>query len=788
MSALSDQGTAALAGKPEQRVTLDDPAADADGAPWKTEDPYFDPATGLVAKSAALAHLSSADRALYLVAVDYEDYRAEVTYGYKNQPRGICAHHWRKQLVPARYLHDANRERRRHSCFIKGHNSMRPRGSEPVPAAAGAAGRNDMRHVRSKLCLAALLTGMCAAPAVPQRKQAESACVLRVLNRMTFGPRPGEVAMVERVGLKHWLDAQLHPENIADDALTARLTALPAVTLSQADLMERFPSRQRLRAIENKGAALPGDPVEHAVYADALQAQADAKARKSAKNDDAAQDVFAKPVEFAHADADALLAMPAEARFQHILAMPPEQFAAFRASLKSADFARSADGMSVAQRETLAALSGPQKVVEDELLGSRLLRDVYSQREIEAVMTDFWLNHFNVYLRKNAEMPYLLTSYERDAVRPHALGKFVDLLTAVAESPAMLEYLDNAQSVGLDSPAAGRKQKGSKAGLNENYARELLELHTLGARCEASAAHPASALPRECTGGYTQRDVTEVAEALTGWTTVKPNHGAAFRFEPRRHEPGPKQVLGQTISESGQAEGLALLRELANSPATAYYISQKLAVRFVSDDPPPALVVRMAATWAKTGGDIAAVLRTMLASKEFITAPAKLKTPEEFWLSALRASDADVTNAPAAAQALTRLGMGFYGAQQPNGYAWAAAPWASSGDLLDRFNLAVVFSAGRFTGAVPIWPASDAQAEERSLEGLLLGSPASDRTRAAVLAGAQTPTPPSPAGGNGVRKAALLLGTQRAPASISTNPATARVAGLLLGSPEFQRR
>ncbi len=638
-----------------------------------------------------------------------------------------------------------------------------------------------MRRVAPKLCFATLLVGLYAAPAVPKRSQAEDARVLRVLDRMTFGPRPGEAAAVERIGLKRWLAEQMHPAAIPDGALEARMAAFPAMTLPQAELMERFPDRQKLREIENKGLALPGDPVEHAIYADALQAQAEAKARKEAKDGGAGEPAATTPV-----DVEAILAMPPDLRYARILSLAPGQFVAFRANLKGADLARLADGLSAAQLETLAALSGPQKVVEDEVLGSRLERDVYSNREIEAVMTDFWLNHCNVFLHKNSYTPYLLASYERDTIRPHALGKFEDLLTAVAQSPAMLVYLDNWQSIGPDSPAARRG--GKDKGLNENYARELLELHTLGARCEASAAHPAATLPQECAGGYTQHDVTEVADVLTGWTIAKPNEGAAFRFEPRRHEPGPKQVLGQVIPDSGQVEGLALLYRLANSPATAYFVSQKLAERFVSDAPQPALVDRMVKTWKKTGGSIAAVLETMIDSKEFQAAPPKLKTPEEFWVSALRASDADVTNAPAAAQVLGRLGMGFYGAQQPNGYAWTASPWANSGDLLDRLNLAVQFSAGHVNGVKPRWPTPPAGAQERSLEALLLGSSASERTRAAVFAAAASPAPVEPEESKGVRKAAFLLGASSPPAQAPADPATVRMAGLLLGSPEFQRR
>ena len=242
-------------------------------------------------------------------------------------------------------------------------------------------------------------------------------------------------------------------------------------------------------------------------------------------------------------------------------------------------------GLSPELKLTVAALESPERVVGEELIAERLTRDIYSPAQLQEVMTDFWLNHFNVYLRKNEQMPYYLVSYERDTIRPRSLGKFEDLLEAVAHSPAMLVYLDNAESLGPHSLAAERAQmaasrqpnkKNVREGLNENYARELMELHTLGVN-----------------GGYTQADVTEVARVLTGWTIDRPQVSAQFTFNPNRHEPGNKKVLGQKIKESGEMEGRELLHMLATRPATAQFISRKLAMRFVSDDPPQALVDRI---------------------------------------------------------------------------------------------------------------------------------------------------------------------------------------------------
>ncbi len=299
-----------------------------------------------------------------------------------------------------------------------------------------------------------------------------------------------------------------------------------------------------------------------------------------------------------------IINLPPDERMRRVLAMQPAELSAFSKSLSRSERAEFAQGLSPIQREELAAMKGSPRMVGGEQLQSRMMRDIYSQRQLEAVMTDFWLNHFNVYVRKNQNEPYLLPAYERDVIRPNALGKFEDMLVATAKSPAMLMYLDNLQSIGPDSMAArnaGRfaqyarnpqvKQAAKDRGLNENYGRELMELHTVGVQCEVSADHPASELDKACGRGYTQKDVTQVAKVFTGWT-IEPavRRVAAFQFQERRHEPGSKKVLGETIHENGEKEGLQVLHMLATSPATAKFISTKLAVRFVSDTPPPALV------------------------------------------------------------------------------------------------------------------------------------------------------------------------------------------------------
>ncbi len=317
-------------------------------------------------------------------------------------------------------------------------------------------------------------------------------------------------------------------------------------------------------------------------------------------------------------------------------------------------------------------------------------------------MTDFWFNHFNVFIGKGADR-YLLTSYERDVIRPHALGKFEDLLVATAQSPAMLFYLDNWLSVGPHSdfalgipprpvyasrrrfpPQRPPRPKANRSGLNENYGRELMELHTLGVN-----------------GGYTQKDVTEVARVFTGWTLKQPREGGGFYFDERKHEPGAKVVLGHRIKTVGEKEGREVLHLLARNPATAKFICTKLAVRFVSDNPPPALVDRMAQTFLKKDGDIREVLKTMLQSPEF-WAPdayrAKVKTPLEFVVSAVRASGADVADATPLARELQIMGMPLYGAQPPTGYSMKADTWVNSSALLDRMNFALALTGGKVKG------------------------------------------------------------------------------------------
>jgi len=660
---------------------------------------------------------------------------------------------------------------------------------------------------------------------------------LHALNRFTFGPRPGDVAAIEGMGVERWFEMQLHPERVDDSGFTSEMGQFPAMGLPEDQLLERFPSGAMVRQMSKQGGSVPGDPVERAIYADAEAAYSAKVENKAAKagTQGMVADGGMLPVAGAASSAtlDSAPEMPYEQvetilelgpgeRFGRVVAMSPEEMLGFREVVKGKDRLRLMAGLAPAQREAVEAMiESPERVVATEDMQMRLMRDIDSKRQLQAVMTEFWLNHFNVYLRKNEQEPYMLAAYEQDAVLPHALGKFEDLLVATAKSPAMLMYLDNWESIGPNSVAAGNIAAVQKArpngkvvqklpkGINENYGRELMELHTLGVG-----------------GGYTQQDVIEVAKCFTGWTIVRPYGGVGLRaklapegtpgefvFDPKRHEPGSKMVLGHVIPEGGMDEGLAVLHILASSPATAHFISQQLAVRFVSDAPSPVLVNRMAAAYMKSGGDIGVVLTTMFKSKEFWSPQvyrAKVKTPLEFLVSAVRASDAAVTNPLPLVQAMDRLGMPVWGMQTPNGYGWTAEDWVSSNGLLSRMNFALVLSGNKVNGTRTDWAAvlgagtegaggvEASAATEKELEGKVLGQAASERTRAAVMAEFTNPTAQAQAAagfvgtpvgqaGGGMVRAAVVSPVKVGPGKPSEVPLDT-MAGLLMGSPEFQRR
>ena len=524
-----------------------------------------------------------------------------------------------------------------------------------------------------------------------------------VLNRLAFGPRPGDVDRVAAMGVPAWVERQLRPAAIDDRATDALLAGLPTLVMSNAELVARFET-----------------PL--------------LEARKLLRNDRAASP----------ASGDGATADAAE-RLRDLV--PPE--------------------------------SRPRRILE-ELTQARLVRAVASERQLNEVMVDFWMNHFNVDGRKGLDRIFI-ASFERDTVRPRIWGRFEDLLLATARSPAMLFYLDNARSAADAEhrpPASGRFRAAASAGkgptgLNENYARELLELHTLGVD-----------------GGYTQGDVTELARVLTGWSIALPRAGEAaragnrgsrggrfaapdpepgtFLFRERLHDVGTKTVLGRRFGPNGGIdEGEAAIRMLARHPATARHLATELCRRLVADEPPPALVERVTARFLATGGDLTETVRAIVTSPDFFDPRAyraKTKSPFEYAVSAVRALGGS-TDGRALGRQVAEMGEPLYLCQPPTGYSDASDAWVNSGALLARLNFAMALTAGRIPGTRVDERTLPAAAAGRSIQGaafLLLGTDVSERTT-------------------------RTISRQMKEAPGETVPREL-LAGLLLGSPEFQRQ
>src|SRR5688500_17227057 len=378
-----------------------------------------------------------------------------------------------------------------------------------------------------------------------------------------------------------------------------------------------------------------------------------------------------------------------------------------------------------------------------EMQIAKVARATVSERQLEEVLVDFWENHFTVFAGKGPER-YFIAAYEREAIRPHALGRFRDLLGAVAKSPAMLFYLDNWQSsVEEGRPAldcglrladcgqgrAGRRRNPQSAisnrprGLNENYARELLELHTLGVD-----------------GGYSQQDIINVARAFTGWTLEQPRRSGGFIFRPAMHDAGEKVVLGQRLGAGrGMEDGEQVLDIVAGHPSTARFIATKLSRRFVSDEPPATLVERAAETYRRTNGDIREVVRTIVTSQEFFASAAyraKVKSPFELVVSALRAMNAAPDMTARSAQVVARLGQPLFLHQAPNGWPERGDAWINTGSILNRINFGLAMAGGAIPGARPErWPRHTelfSAARAAQVDGVIagfLGGEASVETR-----------------------------------------------------------
>ncbi len=585
--------------------------------------------------------------------------------------------------------------------------------------------------------------------------------IIQALNRLTFGPRPGDVLKVRAMGLDNWIDLQLHPDKINDDAMNDFIASkYTALNQDQNDLLKQYAVQQR--------------------------------ERREIKRD----------------KADSTKGLTAQ------------------------------DSAMIMQQRQLQ--NGRRQVVT-QLQSSRVARAVGSERQLQEVMTDFWENHFNVYAAKGAPEPYYLVDFDQNVIRPNALGKFRDLLEAVAKSPAMLFYLDNARSMadsteptlaGRGMGDAGRgngavrvrrgrfggilgmpmpmprpqqqQQQRQRQGLNENYGRELLELHTLGVD-----------------GGYTQQDVINVARALTGWTIRPPAQGGGFIFRPQVHDAGPKVVLGHKLAAGrGIEDGEDVLDIVSKSPATAHFIAFKLARRFVSDTPSKALVDHAAQVFLKTDGDIRETLRAIITSPEFFSQQAfhtKVKTPFEVVVSAARAMNAEPDPTPRSAQMIAYLGQPIFGHQAPNGWPETGDAWMNTGAILNRINFGMAAAAGRLPGidvaSQPALDSLESATREKQVDAvvsMVLNGMVSPDTRAVLMSGehpllsnasASAPTmaddssaasndemmsgvePPRQKNGGG--KKAALQG--RGFGTLPPLSGLTQIVGLALGSPEFQR-
>jgi uncharacterized protein (DUF1800 family) len=592
--------------------------------------------------------------------------------------------------------------------------------------------------------------------------------IIQALNRLTFGAKPGDALKVRAIGLDSWIDQQLHPDKIDDSALEQFVAKYTVLHQDQNELLQQYAQQQRERQ----------------------------QVRKE--------------------------------------------------RIDSTRVMSAADSM--AARQQLQQQFNLTRQVVTQLQSSRVARAVASERQLQEVMTDFWENHFNIYAQKGGPEPYYLTDFDQNVIRPHALGKFRDLLEAVSKSPAMLFYLDNARSMadstrptlaaqngpgGFQVRPMGRgglgammgamraaqqrqrqqqQQKQQRQGLNENYGRELLELHTLGVD-----------------GGYTQQDVINVARAFTGWTIKPPAQGGGFIFRPQVHDAGDKIVLGHKLAAGrGEDDAEDVLDILAKSPATAHFISFKLARRFVSDSPSKALVDHAAQVYLKTDGDILEVLRAIITSPEFFSQQAfrsKVKTPFEVVVSAMRALNAAPDSTPRSAQVIAFLGQPIFGHQAPNGWPETGESWMNTGAILNRINFGMAAAAGRLPGvdirALPALDTLRSAPRDKQVDAVvatILNGMVSPDTRAVLMSG-EHPMLANGAGGNAIQdasgggdanagqdmmdganggNAARVRANQNAGgkrvalqgrgfANIPQLSGLPQIVGLALGSPEFQR-
>ncbi|MCW3052740.1 MAG: hypothetical protein JWN14_1910 [Chthonomonadales bacterium] len=623
--------------------------------------------------------------------------------------------------------------------------------------------------------------------AAPTRPLTEEEKIVHVLNRLGFGPRPGDVEKVRAMGLERYINQQLMPESVSDPVLDQKLAAYPTIQLSGAKLDEMYQSYQEAY---RQSRAIRKELTQRAAKADEKMTPGATPADGSA---------------------------PAEA-------------GKARKNLRAEATPQERQDMMTA-RQDLAKASEPVVQAQTQFVDSKILRAVTSERQLQEVLVDFWGNHFNIDIRKQP-CAILKIVDDREVIRPHILGKFHDLLEASAKSPAMLVYLDNFQSTsempaanprnrrpanrrraligaagtpdqgaGVATPAAPPPAKKKRGGLNENYAREIMELHTLGVE-----------------GGYTQKDVTEVARCLTGWSMVRSGaarpalgkaknaQGGEFRFFPALHDDGEKIVLGHVIPAGGGiADGEKVLEILASHPATMRHISTQLCQRLVSDNPPASLVDKCVATWKRTDGDLREVTRTIVTSPEFFAPTAyrsKIKSPFEYAVSSVRALGGTYAMSDIAAGGRGRgpgqvrppqgggyfylnttsllgevgtMGQPLFQYQAPTGYPEESQKWVSSGALISRMNFSLALTAGKMTDvslpnmAQMLPNTRDTNQFIDRFAEQVLHQRLAPATRATLLKEASMPT------------------TETA-STRSDNAAAPRLAALLLGSPEFQRR
>ncbi len=698
------------------------------------------------------------------------------------------------------------------------------------------------------LMLAAMLTPIFTTGASAQMMQksgakalTENQKILHVLNRLGFGARPGDVERVKTLGLNKYIEQQLNLSSIDDSLAESKVKNLDVLKMSNDEIFAKYPAQKVAAQIVAQRNGL-----------NAKQLRGELKEQRKAENDTKSGSEAAME--------NNGMAMEKNNDVAKNAAPKPDQMTAEQRR----DYQRQIAGVN---REF--GFGRPQQITQ-QLNASRIMRAVYSERQLNEQMVDFWTNHFNVYAGKAATR-WFLPGYDRDVIRPNALGNFKDLLLATAKSPAMLFYLDNYQSISpkmqqnngrrngmnqqlqravnnpqvrerikqrqgitdeqLDAriakmqqnPQQPNKQKKQQRGINENYAREIMELHTLGVD-----------------GGYTQKDIGEIARAFTGWTIVDPrgyrkfagndemtNNRAArqarqmglpedapsgtFYFNERFHDAGEKVVLGQKINEGGMKDGLKVLDILVNHPSTAKFIARKLAVKFVSDNPSEALVARVADAFHNSKGDIKTTLRALFTDKEFFAPEnyrAKIKTPFELTVSALRTVGAE-TNGAAVQALLAKMGEPLYGYQAPTGYPDMAEDWVNTGALLERMNFSVALASNRIPGTrvnLSKFEGKNKQEVLGKAVALILGGEISPNTKAMLLKQIEQPlvepkletasasddaemenaSMMTPAKGQGGGKRGG--GQQMRLLAPSGNPEVFKVVGLILGSPDFQRQ